>query len=210
MYPKSRVSRLRRSRRSKVPLLRRAYRSPIHRRNLRQKLRVARARKRWRKWKKPRPLIYRLRRRPYRYKTRPKRVVIIRDPAPPPPIIIQRSRRDFTESARDALERHNLSLHYADTPKRIIRFIERYHHVSGFQHVVRTHLKSTYGKRQVRALLRLLGDLSSRDSRFIRRIVFRRSTTLDENDNPVPIAILHYRNRRYRVLPSGLIRVRNR
>ena len=215
MYPRK-STRFRRSRRRKMPLIRRSYRRPIRRQRPKRKVRLSHPRRRKNRWKKSRPLIYRLGRPPYyrpKLRPHPKRIVVIRDSAPPPPIIIQRFNSRFSESARDALRSYNLYTRFwlnrlSDAPSQLINFIERYHHVSGFQHVVRIYFGNRYGKRQIRALLRLLRDLAVRDSRLYRRIKFRRGTSINEDGDVVRIALLHYRNRVYRVLPSGLIRVR--
>ena len=149
------------------------------------------------------------RRYPHHRKRLPRRLVVVGG-LPPTPVVVQHLNSRLSLDAREALRRHNLTTAYwlkrlRSAPGYIINFIENYHNVSGFQHVLWAYYGSRYGRKQVRMLLRVLRDLASRNGNLRSRLQFRRGMTIDEAGDPVRIALFRYSDRSYRVLPSGVI-----
>ena len=212
-------SRLRRSRKSKMPRLRIRRRPGLLTRPTKLRVRPSRLRYRRRSRQRNRPRIMRHRRylrnkywhydKRRRYPRR-RRVIVVREPSP---IIYRDVENRLSRSARDVLRYHSLysarwRSRLLNAPSRLIRFIERYHRVPGFQHVLRAFYAGTYGRKQIFALLRLLRDLRLRDANFYNHIRFQRGAGIDHDGEPVRIALLRYRGRLYRVLPSGRTRIR--
>ena len=211
-------SRSRRLRKSKMPRLRIRRRPGLLTRSARLR---GRSRALWRSRnssRQSRSLSSRWRRYPpkrYRYShkrrwyPRRRRIIVVREPSP---VIISHGPR-LSRSAREALHSHDLyssrwRSRLLNAPSRLIRFIEHYHRTPGFQHVLRAYYASQYGRKQIFALLRLLRDLHMHDPHFHDHIRFQRGGGIDRDGEPARIAILRYRNRLYRVLPSGRTRIR--
>ncbi len=108
--------------------------------------------------------------------------------------------------ARRALDRAGMlqgiwASRLAQASPDLVRFINRFHRVTGFQHVVQDRFGVPARQARARLAQRLAHRLANRDPNFARRMAFQRVLGMALGGHPlVTVDVLH-RGRRHRLLP---------
>lgn len=191
---------------------------PRRRRSLRRRRPVRRPRpislSRRRRHGRPRPGSRRwCRRNPWSSLCRP----VPRPPAhisidlrrPIPPRSLDRPRLDrlTTEARRTLRQRGLLSGVWADrlagADERLIRFLNRFHRVSGFEHLLRDHFAGPYQRAVARFAMRLAQLLASRHPGFARTMSFERVVGYASGGIPVYTVEITHDGIRYSLYPAS-------
>ncbi len=188
----------------RIGLRRRISRRPVGMRR-RQRIPLRRLRRRIvrpRRLRRRRPLVTHIVRRWVpRHRYRP-RVLWIRDLPTSQPIVrgthsYSPRLRIYHAAAQAALHQQGLldgiwRDRLATGDHELVRFINRFHAVPGFHHLVRDYMASPYQRRAARLAMRLAHRLASRDTRYASSMRFARSLGLLPDGTTVPsITVVH-------------------
>ncbi len=83
----------------------------------------------------------------------------------------------------------------------LVRFINRFHRVAGFQHVVQDRFAGPTRRTRARLAQRLAHRLANRDPNFARSMAFQRVLGVALGGHPLATVDLLHRGRRYHLLP---------
>lgn len=89
----------------------------------------------------------------------------------------------------------------ANACRRLIRFINRFHRVSGFEHVVREYFTSKYHRAGIRLAMRFTRQLAKRLPDVERQVAFGRSIVFAPDGKPIGVVHIRSRGVRYQLMP---------